>query len=69
MMAGRATKGGLPGAYVLRGFLPVVAAADAFSEVNKVPLARPPRRHRAGRCRSRGGASLTIPQRGRRTGR
>ena len=37
MMAGRATKGGLPGAYVLRGFLPVVAAADAFSEVNKVP--------------------------------
>ena len=38
MMAGRATKGGLPGAYVLRGFLPVVAAADAFSEVNKVPL-------------------------------
>src|SRR3712207_106069 len=38
MMAGRATKGGVPSAYVLRGSLPVVAAADAFSEVNKAPL-------------------------------
>ena len=38
MMAGRATRGRLPGADVLRAPLPAVAAAGAFSEVNKVPL-------------------------------
>ena len=37
MMARQATIGNLPGAYVLRVPLPAVAAADAFSEVNKVP--------------------------------